>query len=174
LAEKKPAKADEGKTAGKGGMSMAQNAIGFVVAGAIAAGVGVGIASMNKPAEPAAAPKAEAKPGGKPAEGEGREAAPAAMGSMDIPPVVTNLASPHEVWIRVEGAVVFEGAKLPRGDALAAEIAADLLAYLRTLTLEQIQGVAGLEHLRSDINERVRTRSQGLVKTFIIKALVVQ
>jgi flagellar FliL protein len=96
------------------------------------------------------------------------------MGSMDIPPVVTNLAEPHQIWVRIEGAVLFEGKKLPRGDALAAEISADLLVFLRTQTLEQIQGVAGLEHLRSDINERVRTRSGGQATQFIIKALVVQ
>jgi flagellar FliL protein len=167
MAEKKPAKADEGK----GGMSAAQNAIGFVVAGVIAAGVGAGIAMMNKPPEPAPA-TADAKPGEKPSEGESSPLVQ--MGTMEIPPAVTNLASPRDVWVRIEGAIVFEGAKLPRGDALAAEISSDLLAYLRTLTLDQIQGVAGLEHLRSDIDERVRTRSQGLAKKFIIKALVVQ
>jgi len=171
MAEKKPAKPQD-KDAGKGGMSMAQNAIAFVVAGVIAGGVGVGIGMMNKPAEHAPA----AKDGGKPAEKK-EEAKPAPvvqMGSMDVPPAVTNLASPHEVWVRVEGMVVFEGKALPRGDALVAEISADILAYLRTQTLEQIQGVTGLEHLRADLTERAQTRSQGLVKKFIIKALVVQ
>ena len=173
MAEKKPEKADEGKTAGKGGMSMAQNAIGFVVAGVIAAGVGVGVGMMNKPPEAALA-SADAHPGEKPQEGESRDAPLMQLGTMDIPPAVTNLASPRDVWVRIEGAIVFEGAKPPGGDALAAEISSDLLAFLRTLTLDQIQGVAGLEHLRSDINERVRTRSQGLARKFIIKALVVQ
>ena len=172
MAEKKPAKPQEaGKDAGKGGMTMAQNAIAFVVAGVIAAGVGGGIAMMNPPPEGGAPSKDKAKH----ADAKPEKSAPAVpMGSMDIPPAVTNLAMPRDVWVRIEGAILFEGKTLPRGDALAAEISADLLAFLRTQTLEQIQGVAGLEPLRADINERVQTRSQGLVKKFIIKALVVQ
>ncbi len=153
-------------------MSMAQNAIGFVVAGVIAGGVGAGVGMMNKPAAHAPPASEGAKPGER--REEAREAPVVHMGSVDVPPAVTNLASPKEVWVRIEGAILFEGKTLPRGDALAAEISADILAFLRTQTLEQIQGVAGLEHLRSDINERVQTRSQGAVKKFIIKALVVQ
>ncbi|MCW2284614.1 flagellar FliL protein [Rhodoblastus acidophilus] len=168
MAEKKPKPQDAGKE--KGGMTMAQNAIGFVVAGVIAGGVGAGVGMMNKPVPPGPA----AKEGAKPVERK-EEAAPLVqMGSLEVPPAVTNLASPKEVWVRIEGAILFEGKTLPRGDALAAEISADILAFLRTQTLEQIQGVAGLEHLRADINERVQTRSQGAVKKFIIKALVVQ
>lgn len=172
MAEKKPAKPQD-KDAGKekGGMTMAQNAIGFVVAGVIAGGVGAGIGMMGKPAEQAP----PAKEGAKSGERKEEVSAPVVqMGSLDVPPAVTNLAAPKEVWVRIEGAILFEGKTLPRGDALAAEISADILAFLRTQTLEQIQGVAGLDHLRSDINERVQTRSQGAVKKFIIKALVVQ
>jgi flagellar FliL protein len=171
MAEKKP-KSQDAKDDAKGGMSMAQNAIAFVVAGVIAGGVGAGVTMMGKPADHAAPAKEGAKPGEKKDEAKG--APVVQMGSMDVPPAVTNLAAPHEVWVRVEGAILFEGKTLPRGDALAAEISADILAFLRTQTLEQIQGVAGLEHLRSDINERVQIRSQGAVKKFIIKALVVQ
>ncbi|MBB4199361.1 hypothetical protein CCR94_05885 [Rhodoblastus sphagnicola] len=171
MAEKKPAKPAE-KDTGKGGMSMAQNAIGFVVAGAIAAGVGGGFATMNKPVDTTSAAKDSAQ--GEKKKDDGKDVSVAQMGSMDIPAAVTNLASPHEVWVRIEGAILFEGKTLPRGDVLVAEISADILALLRTLTLEQIQGVSGLEHLRSDISERVRTRSGGLVSRFIIKALVVQ
>ncbi|PPQ38594.1 flagellar FliL protein [Rhodoblastus acidophilus] len=170
MAEKKPAKPAE-KDAGKSGMSMAQNAIGFVVAGVIAAGVGGGLAMMNKPADPPAGK--DASHGDKKKE-EVKDGPAVQMGSMDIPPAVTNLASPREVWVRIEGAILFEGKTLPRGDALAAEISADILAFLRTQTIEQIQGVAGLEHLRADLTERAQTRSNGLVKKFIIKALVVQ
>ena len=43
----------------------------------------------------------------------------------------------------------------------AGEIAGDILAFMRTQTLAQIQGVAGLQHLRQDLNERVATRSRG-------------
>ena len=174
MAEKKPAKPQDGKEEGKSGMSVAQNAIAFVAAGVIAAGVGFGVGAMNKPPEPAPPAKDGAKSGEKKKDEAAKDALVVPMGSMDIPPVVTNLASPRDLWVRIEGAVVFEGKTLPRGDVLAAEISADLLAFLRTETLDQIQGVAGLEHLRADIDERVQTRSGGVVKKFIIKAFVVQ
>ena len=93
---------------------------------------------------------------------------------MDLPPVVTNLAAPPDVWVRVEGSLLFEGKTLPHGEALAGQISGDILAFMRTQTLQEIQGVAGLQHLRQDLNERVATRSQGKVREFIIKSLVVQ
>jgi flagellar FliL protein len=172
MAEKKPAKPDAGAGAkAKGEMSLAQTAIAFVVAGLIAGGIGAFSGMQAKPpAETAAgAGKLAAKPD------EDKKFAPIVeMGTLDMPPVVTNLAAPPDVWVRVEGALLFEGKTLPHGEALAGQIASDILAFMRTQTLQQIQGVAGLQHLRQDLNERVITRSDGHVREFIIKSLVVQ
>ncbi len=139
MAEKKPAKTAAAKDAkeAKGGMTMAQNAIAFVVAGALAGGVGFFAGMQNKPPEPAReaakdAVKDAGKPGEKKKEEEVKPAALVDMGSLDIPPVVTNLAAPPETWVRIEGAILFEGKTLPHGDAMAAQISGDLLAFLRT------------------------------------------
>ena len=59
-------------------------------------------------------------------------------------------------------------------DVLAGEIRQDILAYLRTVSLAQIQGPSGLLHLREDLNERVQIRSKGAVKELVIQALIVQ
>jgi flagellar FliL protein len=178
MAEKKlalPANGkDEGKTTGR--MSLAQNAIGFAVAGLIAAGVGAFHGLQAKP------PGDPPKLGGAPPSarfldrsGEEKKFAPIVeMGTLDLAPVVTNLASPSDIWVRVEGVLLFEGKTLPHGEALAGQIAGDILAFMRTQTLQQIQGVAGLQHLRQDLTERVVTRSEGHVREFIIKSLVVQ
>ena len=167
MAGKKPKDAEEAK----GGMSMAQNAIAFVVAGLIAGGVGAIHGMQAKPPAPAEA--AAQKDADKPAE-EKKFAPVIEMGSLDLPPVVTNLAAPPDVWVRIEGSLLFEGKTLPHGEALAGQISGDLLAFMRTQTLQQIQGVAGLQHLRQDLNERVATRTQGKVREFVIKSLVVQ
>ena len=58
--------------------------------------------------------------------------------------------------------------------SLGAEIAGDILAFLRTTSLSQIQGAAGLQNLRDDLNERVAIRSGGSVKELVIRTLVVQ
>jgi flagellar protein FliL len=152
----------------KGQMSLAQNVLAFALAGLIAAGAGALHGVLIRPADPPAA----ARPG-RPDE-DRKFAALVEMGTMDLAPVVTNLAAPSDVWVRVEGSLVFEGKILPHGEELAGQIAGDMLAFLRTQTLKQIQGVAGLQHLRQDLNERVATRSQGQVREFIIRTLVVQ
>jgi flagellar FliL protein len=50
----------------------------------------------------------------------------------------------------------------------------DVLAYIRTLSLAQIQGPSGLLHLREDLNERVRLRSKGAIQELVLETLIVQ
>ena len=57
---------------------------------------------------------------------------------------------------------------------LAAQIAEDILAYMKTVTVAQIGGASGLQHLREDLNERASIRSDGHVREFIIQTVVVQ
>lgn len=95
-------------------------------------------------------------------------------GLLDLPPVVTNLGSPQETWIRLEASLLLGPKAPPKPDALGAEIAGDILAFLRTTSLSQIQGPAGLQNLRDDLNERVAIRSGGSVKELVIRTLVVQ
>lgn len=159
MADKKPDKE-------KGETTLAQNALAFLLAGILAAGVG---AFQGLRVRPPAAPRAPVK-----AEASHNATPVAEMGTMDLPPVVTNLAAPSNVWVRVEGTLLFRGKTLPDGKALAAKISGDLLAYMRTQTLTEIQGAAGLQHLRQDLTDRVVTRSEGRVKKFIIRSLVVQ
>jgi flagellar protein FliL len=93
---------------------------------------------------------------------------------LDLPPVVTNIGSPQETWVRLETSMIFDTSEVKHPDSLAAEIGADLLAYMRTVTLAQIQGPIGLQNLRQDLNERAAARSGGQVKELVIKTLVVQ
>ena len=76
--------------------------------------------------------------------------------------------------MRIESSVVFNTGALPNPDVTLAEIRADALAYLRTLSMAQIEGANGLQHLREDLNERVATRTKGAVRELIVESLVVQ
>jgi flagellar FliL protein len=91
-----------------------------------------------------------------------------------VAPVVTNLSGTSDTWIRIESSIVFNNGALENADVVSAEIRQDILAYLRTLSLPQIQGASGLQHLREDLNERAVLRSKGLVRELIIETLVVQ
>ncbi len=110
----------------------------------------------------------------KPAESSA--GAPAAEPStiVDLPPIVTNLGAPQDTWIRLEGSIIFDPRTLPHPDAVAGQIGDDILAYLRTVSLRQLEGPIGLENIRQDLNERAAIRSEGKVRAFVIRTLVVQ
>ncbi len=58
--------------------------------------------------------------------------------------------------------------------ALAALIQEDVHAYLRTLSLKDLEGAGNLAYLRDDLTERAAIRSGGRVKEFVILSLVVE
>ncbi|HEY1782034.1 MAG TPA: flagellar basal body-associated FliL family protein [Roseiarcus sp.] len=93
---------------------------------------------------------------------------------VDLPPIVTNLGAPQDTWIRLEGSIIFDPKTLPHPEAVAGQICDDVLAYLRTVSLRQLEGPIGLENTREDLNERAMTRSGGKVRAFVIRTLVVQ
>lgn len=91
-----------------------------------------------------------------------------------LSPIVTNLVEPADAWVRVDLSLVMDAMADEERKSLASEIAADALAYLRTLTLSQIEGASGLQFLREDLSERAATRSHGRVRELMIETLVVQ
>ena len=92
----------------------------------------------------------------------------------DLKPIIANLAVPSTTWIRLEAAIIFANGSVENPDVTASEIEQDLLAYARTLTLEQLTGASAFEHLRDDLNERVTIRTEGAVKELILKTMVMQ
>jgi flagellar FliL protein len=93
---------------------------------------------------------------------------------VDLPPIVTNLGAPQDTWVRLEGSIIFDPKTLAHPEAVAGQIGDDVLAYLRTVSLHQLEGPIGLENIRQDLNERAATRSGGKVRAFVIRTLVVQ
>lgn len=93
---------------------------------------------------------------------------------VDLDPVITNLAAPAETWLRLETAIVVQKEKVDDVDRLKAEAAASILAFARTLTVNEVQGASALNHLRDDLNDHVRFQSQDAVEELIIKAMILQ
>jgi flagellar FliL protein len=92
----------------------------------------------------------------------------------ELPPIITNLADPTDAWLRLQASIVFDKKAVEKPDVMSAEIASDLLGYMKSLTLMQIGGASGLQHLREDLSERAQIRSDGRVRELIIEALVIQ
>lgn len=92
----------------------------------------------------------------------------------ELAPVVTNLASPANAWVRLQAAIVYDKKAVPNIELTAAEVTNDLSAFIKTLSVSQIQGASGLQDLREDLNERVQVRTEGRVRELMIEMLVVQ
>ena len=108
-------------------------------------------------------------------QAESPASAPAQFSTIvDLPPIVTNLGAPQDTWVRLEGSIIFDPKTLPHPEAVAGQIGDDVLAYLRTVSLHQLEGPIGLENVRQDLNERAAIRSGGKVRAFVIRTLVVQ
>ncbi len=90
-----------------------------------------------------------------------------------FPPVLTTLAEPKGKWIRLEGAILSAEGETPP-ELLAEKSGEQILAYLRTLRLSQIEGPSGYLGLKSDLNETVKVLSGGEVKGVLIHGLVVE
>lgn len=102
---------------------------------------------------------------------EEAEETPAVSDVVALDPITTNLAYPGRNWIRLDLALVFKEA----ADAeLARTIHQDILAYVRTVSIQQLDGARGFQHLRDDLTERVMLRSEGKVSDLIFKTFVIE
>jgi len=147
------------------GNSLKASLIELVVVVILAAFAGAAFEASRAGAPPGADKPAESSAGASPAE-------PSTI--VDLPPIVTNLGAPQDTWVRLEGSIIFDPGTLPHPDAVAGRIGDDILAYLRTVSLRQLEGPIGLENIRQDLNERAAIRSDGKVRAFVIRTLVVQ
>jgi flagellar protein FliL len=91
-----------------------------------------------------------------------------------LPPITTNLAQPSTTWIRIESSVVINADMGPDAKVIAARMSEDIIGYLRTLSIDQIEGPSGFQHLREDLNDRVRVRSEGKASELIIQSLILE
>ncbi|MFE1600202.1 flagellar basal body-associated FliL family protein [Methylobacterium sp. ID0610] len=96
------------------------------------------------------------------------------LSTRSVGPLVSNLADSGDTWIRFEGSIIYKTGAIQTPDIAVAEIRQDILAYLRTVSLAQVEGASGLQHLREDLNERVQLRTKGAVRELVVETLIVQ
>jgi flagellar FliL protein len=157
----------------KGGSVMVIAAVAIVTL--VGAGGGWFVGGMIAPKDPAAAEHHEAAAGHEGGEGKKEEGLPhistQANGVILLEPITTNLAYPSENWIRLEVALAFKGAPEL---AMAENIHQDILAYMRTVSLQQIEGSRGFQYLKDDLKERIDLRSQGKVAKVMFRSFVIE
>jgi len=167
---------EEGQAKKKGGMVM--TIAGVAIVTLIGAGGGWVLGGMIAP-PPAEKPAAEAHAAAAPAGGHGdakkedgiQPISAEANGIVLLDPITTNLAYPSDNWVRLEVALMFRG---PTDVPLSQEIHQDILAYLRTVSLQQIEGPRGFQYLRDDLQERVDLRAKGRVSKVMFRTFVIE
>ena len=157
----------------KGPSLIIQIAVLLVMTG-MAMGGGWFTGNYMRGEQSADAPQAAAGGHGAEAGGHGATPAEGGDGHLTIIPmaaITTNLAQPSNTWLRMEISLVFD--KAPSAE-LPDIIHQDLLTYIRTLKLHQIEGPSGFLHLRADLEERAQLRSDGAVKRILIRTLLLE
>jgi flagellar protein FliL len=89
-------------------------------------------------------------------------------------PITSNIAVPDTVWIRLEGSMAIK-AKDGSKPADVVQLASNkIVAYVKTLKLVDIQGPVGFLALNSDLNEIVRSATDGQARSVLISGFIVE
>lgn len=148
----------------------------------VGAGFTVGALMQQAPALPAAAPEHAGEPHGEdahagaiaPSGTETGEIIDPTLKVQPFPPVLTTLAAPAGRWVRLEGSALLKKEAKDSPELLAERAAEQILTYLRTVRLDQVEGPSGVLGLREDIDEMVRVLSDGQVQGILLHGLVVE
>jgi flagellar FliL protein len=149
--------------------------IGLVVVTLLALGFGAGFGMLLDTASTSVVetkPDSKQKPDKKAEKGP----PPSALTTgklVTMTPIVADLAEPQGTWIRIEASMVVEGMEMGT-EVLAAQLAEDFVAYLRTASLSQFEGPSGFQNLREDLIDRATIRDREHIKDVIIHGVVVE
>jgi hypothetical protein len=91
-----------------------------------------------------------------------------------LPPILTTLAAPAGRWVRLEGSILVDKTATEAMELLAGRAGEQILTYLRTARLDEIEGPSGFLGLREDLNEMLRILSEYQVQGVLIHGLVVE
>ena len=157
-----------------GGEKSGGGLIGFVIVTLLALGFGAGFGLILD-----VGPKVEAvadaadKDAVRKEEKAPTPSVSSAAKLVPMTPIVADLAEPAGTWMRIEASMLVEG--LDAGtDILAARLAEDFVAYLRTARLSQFEGPSGFQNLREDFVDRATIRDGEHIKDVIIHGVVIE
>lgn len=90
-----------------------------------------------------------------------------------VPSVITDLDSDPKVRARLDVSIIVAHGT-PETTTLLGEVREDVIAYLKGLSLSDIQGVRGFQNLREQLDDRARVRGRGAILGLLIGGLVIE
>lgn len=140
---------------------------------AVGGGTALGFLIGKPQPAPVAAPAEAAPPAADaPLAAKADPAAPADI-VLALQPVLTDIASPPSTQLRMETSLIIAPDGVTDQAVLASQVQADMIVFVRTLELAQIEGARGLLHLKEDLLERAKLRSPAVID-LMIRSLVVK
>jgi len=88
-----------------------------------------------------------------------------------VPSIITDLDTSSKVRARLDVSIIVAHGT-PETTTLLGEVREDVIAYLKGLTLDDIQGVRGFQNLREQLDDRARIRGRGAILGLLIGGLV--
>ncbi|MFT3988568.1 flagellar basal body-associated FliL family protein [Aestuariivirga sp.] len=155
----------------EGGSSLMTMLVAVLLLTLIGAGSGIAVGMLLREAPASSAPVAASAVSTAP---------PAPLHAAEdgvlvaMPAVLTNLAEPKTTWVRLEGVLLTNQKTDDSPDILANQASENVMSYLHSVKLSQIEGASGLLALREDLNDLVRTLSKGQVREVMIHTLVLE
>jgi flagellar FliL protein len=151
------------------GGSMLSTLIALTLVTILAAAAGMGIAwyfkSLNKTANEKA---------GEAAKAAAASVTTVSAGSvLELPSIIGQVGGDRKIWVRLDVSVVV-APDTPAPDINAAYLAEDILAYVRTLSLEDLTTPSAIQVLREDLEERARIRTKGKVRGILFRSFVIE
>lgn len=98
---------------------------------------------------------------------------PLATKTVALPTIMTAIGNPHSTWLRLEVALVAAADEHGVEEQLG-QLGDDMVSYLRTIEISQIEGPSGLRFLKDDLLDRAKTRTNGQIQDIVIKTLVLE
>jgi flagellar protein FliL len=90
-----------------------------------------------------------------------------------LAPIITNLGNPPDLFIRLQAAVVI-APNTPESNVLITKVNDDIVAYLHTVSISEIQGPTGFQYLKEDMKKRAIQLGGGKVRDFLVTSFVVE
>jgi flagellar FliL protein len=90
-----------------------------------------------------------------------------------IPSIIVDLSGEPKSRVRLDISIVAVHGTSESG-LLKDEVREDIIAYLKGLTVADIQGVRGLQNLREQLEDRARIRGRGAILGLLIGGFVIE
>lgn len=127
-------------------------------------------------AEKAGAEKAGGEKAGadKAKTADGKAEPPPELQVLALEPIITNVSKPAGAWARIEASIVCNKMLKETPEIVRARVAEQIMIYLRSVSLSDVEGPSGLLNFRDDLNSLVENLNEGEVHEVLIRTLVVE